>query len=82
MGFNADTSTAGATISFDIVDFTTTTNLATNIPTPNNFGGTNNYVSVVDVPPIQVDRGVTLGFRTNTVTGSISSARVVVYLRR
>ena len=82
LGFNADASTAGATISFDIVDFTTTTNMVTNVATPNNFGGTNNYVSVVDTPPIQIGRGATLGFRTNTVTGTISSARVAAYLRR
>ena len=82
LGFNADTSNAGAVISFDIVDFTTNTNLATNIATPNNFGVTNNYVSVVDIPPVSVGRGVTLGFRTNIVTGTISSARVVAYLRR
>ena len=82
LGFNADVATAGSTISFDIVDFTTTSNMATDIATPNNFGANNNYVSVVDVPPIQVGRGVTLGFRTRAVTGTISSARVVAYLRR
>ena len=82
LGFNADVSSVGATISFDVVDFTTTTNIATNIATPNNLGGTNNYVSVVDIPTIPINRGSTLGFRTNTLTGTISSARVIAYLRR
>ena len=82
LGFNADTANLIAEISFDIVDFTTTTDLATNVVTPNNFGEFNNYVSVVDIPPIQITRGTTIGFRTNTVTGTISSARVAAYLRR
>ena len=82
LGFNADSSSGGATISFDIVDFTTNTDVATNIATPNNLGVTNNYVSVVDIPTVQINRGTTLGFRTNTITGTISSARVIAYLRR
>lgn len=79
--FNANASSAGASLTMEIMNFTNNSVLLS-VPTPNNFGVTNNYVSVVSGLSVQLTEGMTLGFRTDVQSGTISNARVAAWLRR
>lgn len=80
--FHANTAGAGASVSISIMDFINASyTILTTVNTVNQ-GQTNNYSFAATIAPVAAPQGTVLGFRTATVSGSISNARCAVWLRR
>lgn len=79
VSFNADNSTAGASVQMAVINTVNNTNLFTFTAT----GATNNMVyTEILTTPVSIPTGTSIGFRTVNENGNISSARVAVWLRR
>lgn len=77
--FHADTSTAGASVTMALINVATNVNITTFTAT----GATNNMIyTELLATPITIPAGTCLGFRTVTENGTVSDARVAVWLRR
>lgn len=91
IGFMADTYPATATLEVGVCDYLIApSNAAANVlatisvsSSTDGFGDTNNVAKVEAVnPPVPVNSQAIVGFRTLSVTGNISDARVTATLRR
>lgn len=79
VSFNADQSTNGAQVDIEVIDTATGSVLFPFDAT----GAANNMVftEILDTP-VNIPAGTSIGFRTDNVSGTVSDARVAVWLRR
>jgi hypothetical protein len=81
VAFNADTNTATSTATLAIRDQDAGTNLYTFTAPASGVANIMSHTETL-VTPVSVPAGTSVGFRTISVTGAITDARVIVYLRR